>query len=463
MTSKKSIVYVLAGIVVLVAIAAVWRTGALNTYLPFFLTTDGWSTSERKSNTPQKRVADLSYVVGDELFSLQNGVAEIAYTPESATKNTVRIFGEPVYGDLNNDGDALDAALWLENDPGGSGTFYYAALALHTKGGYAPTGTVLLGDRIAPQTVEIRDGRAVYHFAERREDEPMTTPPSWARSVWIHLDPNTYEIGEWEKAFEGESSGAAAPTTSTVVASYTDGTLTATATFDNVGGTVTVSHRAIGTVTLPLVRSASGARYANANESIIFWEHQGEATITKNGKEIFHGGIETNDTTLAEREARIIAEKSCIKGGEVLSAGSYNEGTKTWWFDANLNATREGCNPACVVSEETRTAELNWRCTGLIPPDQTNPTTPVDRGQCGIENCHGLDIVCGDEPAQVCTMEYRIGDICRQYAACGVIHGTCQQIENAKFSACKACVNKCENDLANAPYAILDCEQKCAD
>lgn len=71
---------------------------------------------------------------------------------------------------------------------------------------------------------------------------------------------------------------------------------------------------------------------------------------------------------MVEAEARGIAEKSCIKGGGALSAGMYNENSKTWWFDANLNATREGCNPACVVSEETKTAEINWRCTGLILP-----------------------------------------------------------------------------------------------
>lgn len=72
--------------------------------------------------------------------------------------------------------------------------------------------------------------------------------------------------------------------------------------------------------------------------------------------------------TMTEAEARVTAEKTCIKGGESLSPGYYNEGTKTWWFDANLNATKEGCNPACVVSEETKTAEINWRCTGLIVP-----------------------------------------------------------------------------------------------
>jgi len=81
-------------------------------------------------------------------------------------------------------------------------------------------------------------------------------------------------------------------------------------------------------------------------------------------------GEEQNTAALTEAEARVIAEKSCIKGGEALANGVYNEITKTWWFDANLNATKEGCNPACVVSEATKTAEINWRCTGLIEPKQ---------------------------------------------------------------------------------------------
>jgi len=70
-------------------------------------------------------------------------------------------------------------------------------------------------------------------------------------------------------------------------------------------------------------------------------------------------------SAFTESDARVIAEKTCIKGGESLAPGYYNEHSKTWWFDANLNATKSGCNPACVVSEATKTAEINWRCTGL--------------------------------------------------------------------------------------------------
>lgn len=82
-------------------------------------------------------------------------------------------------------------------------------------------------------------------------------------------------------------------------------------------------------------------------------------------------------STLSEADARTIAESSCIKGGEALGPGSYNDYTRTWWFNANLNATKPGCNPACVVREDTNTAEVNWRCTGVIPPGSTSTPTPV--------------------------------------------------------------------------------------
>jgi len=77
-------------------------------------------------------------------------------------------------------------------------------------------------------------------------------------------------------------------------------------------------------------------------------------------------GNEESAGKMVEVEARLIAEQNCIKDGESLALGYYNENTKTWWFDVNLNTIKEGCNPACVVNEEMKTAEINWRCTGLI-------------------------------------------------------------------------------------------------
>ena len=75
--------------------------------------------------------------------------------------------------------------------------------------------------------------------------------------------------------------------------------------------------------------------------------------------------------SIGESAALAIAEKTCVKTGEkVVSPGSYNENSKTWWFDAKLKATPSGCNPACVVSADTKKAAINWRCTGaMIQPN----------------------------------------------------------------------------------------------
>ena len=74
-------------------------------------------------------------------------------------------------------------------------------------------------------------------------------------------------------------------------------------------------------------------------------------------------GSPSSASLLSEPQARVIAERSCIKGGEALSSGTYDAATKTWWYEANLNATRPGCTPGCVVSEATQTAEVGWRCS----------------------------------------------------------------------------------------------------
>jgi heat shock protein HslJ len=186
-------------IVIVVVLAVIVIIFGLGIYR--FNFTDGGDIIPGK-NAPD--VKNMSYVIDGETFDLINGKAEKEIALGSISKNTVMMFGEPVYGDLNKDGK-IDAAILLANDPGGSGTFYYAVLAINKGDGYQATNTMFLGDRIAPQTVEIRDGRAVYNFAERKAGEPMTAQPSIGKSVWINYDKATGEIGEWVKDFEGEA------------------------------------------------------------------------------------------------------------------------------------------------------------------------------------------------------------------------------------------------------------------
>jgi hypothetical protein len=96
-------------------------------------------------------------------------------------------------------------------------------------------------------------------------------------------------------------------------------------------------------------------------------------------------------------EAKAIAEASrCVSDGAGIGDARYNEHTGTWWFD--LDIEKEGCSPACVVNEATGQAEINWRCTGVLPPvDDTVQGVPDTSGPCleGEPNCNDTPVFDG--------------------------------------------------------------------
>jgi uncharacterized protein len=71
----------------------------------------------------------------------------------------------------------------------------------------------------------------------------------------------------------------------------------------------------------------------------------------------------------------IAANSECAQVGQLVEPMVYNENTGTWWI--TLAAEKPGCNPACVVNVETKTAEVNWRCTGATAP--VKPPMSIDQ------------------------------------------------------------------------------------
>ena len=85
------------------------------------------------------------------------------------------------------------------------------------------------------------------------------------------------------------------------------------------------------------------------------------AGCTNRGETMYYCG------EMSAIDARAIALQSdCLNYGILESNMSCNNNTMTWWIDMNPYEEMEGCNPACVVDVEEGTAEVNWRCTGLI-------------------------------------------------------------------------------------------------
>ena len=65
-------------------------------------------------------------------------------------------------------------------------------------------------------------------------------------------------------------------------------------------------------------------------------------------------------------EARQIAEQSeCVEEGDLTEHARFS-GTNNWEIDLEPFIEKEGCNPVCVVNPIERTAEINWRCTGVL-------------------------------------------------------------------------------------------------
>jgi putative hemolysin len=83
---------------------------------------------------------------------------------------------------------------------------------------------------------------------------------------------------------------------------------------------------------------------------------------------------------------QIAGQSACMQSGTLKDTAVYNSNSNTWWIDMDANAP--GCNPACVVNVATKTAEVNWRCTGAaVPPSSTLQSTGAQTANPASENC----------------------------------------------------------------------------
>jgi hypothetical protein len=160
---------------------------------------------------------NATYTIENQHIAFVNGLAQTEVVPGSAAKTVTKVFGVPVNGDLNGDGKP-DAALMLTQESGGSGIFFYAAVALNGANGAEGTNAILLGDRVAPQNIEIKNGQVIANYAERNPGEPMTTQPSVGVSKYMVVRGTMLEANAI--AGPGERCGGNTTTAPTCIFSY---------------------------------------------------------------------------------------------------------------------------------------------------------------------------------------------------------------------------------------------------
>jgi len=168
-------------------------------------------TIEKPSNL---KYADATYIIEGREVTLKNGVSEIEQVAETNSKIFTKYFGNEVRHDLNDDGRE-DIVFLLTQETGGSGVFFYVVAALNTPNGYIGSHAFFLGDRIAPQTTHMDEGKTVMgtnrqnvivvNYVVRLPGESFSVRPSLGKSVWLKLDPVTMQFAEVAINFEGES------------------------------------------------------------------------------------------------------------------------------------------------------------------------------------------------------------------------------------------------------------------
>ncbi len=152
----------------------------------------GWLTlGSNKNSSPAPTAAttdsrNTAYTINNQIITLKNGQAIEPISGSSAQVIT-KIFSVTPTADLDEDGNKDEVAI-LTQTAGGSGTFYYTAVALHTASGVQGTNAILLGDRIAPQNSSLNHGIIVVNYADRKPDEAMTAAPSVGVSKYLVVE-----------------------------------------------------------------------------------------------------------------------------------------------------------------------------------------------------------------------------------------------------------------------------------
>jgi uncharacterized protein len=129
-----------------------------------------------KASGPSIDYKDATYRIGDKDVTLLEGQHSQPVTPDSAAQDVTRVIEPPEHasGVL---GGRPAVALFLSEEGGGSGTFYYAAVAFADGRGT----TFQIGDRIQPVSIAIHGDDVVVSYLDRQSDEPMVVAPTVPR------------------------------------------------------------------------------------------------------------------------------------------------------------------------------------------------------------------------------------------------------------------------------------------
>lgn len=160
--------------------------------------------NEAKSSEHCVSPMNASFSIEQRKIVLINGHAEQSAMSDPKSKIISQVWGSAEIADVNADGQQ-DAVLILTQNTGGSGTYYYLAVAIREGNNYQGTAVFLLGDRIQPQDIRIEDNRITVKFLDRLLSEPYSNLPTIPKEKLLIYDPKAKQLINVEQDFEGEA------------------------------------------------------------------------------------------------------------------------------------------------------------------------------------------------------------------------------------------------------------------
>jgi hypothetical protein len=103
----------------------------------------------------------------------------------------VTLLDTMAFGDLDGDSVA-DAAVLLAVNHGGSGVFVTLAAVLNENGVLVHNASILLGDRVQPQRIDIADGVVTVYMIAHGPCEPMCCPTNRVVRKYVLRDNELY-------------------------------------------------------------------------------------------------------------------------------------------------------------------------------------------------------------------------------------------------------------------------------
>jgi len=185
---KKAVVILV--FLLLAACAPLGPAASQPTAAPTQEPTEALTSTPKVSGIPEETLKNGTYQIDGQTVTLVNGTAENEAAPGSASKQVTSYLGYALELDLNSDG-STDTMFLLQQENGGSGTFYFVTAALQTPDGFVGTNAVFLGDRIAPQSLSAdpkNPSQCLVNYLDRSPGEPMSSSPTVVVSKAFKFD-----------------------------------------------------------------------------------------------------------------------------------------------------------------------------------------------------------------------------------------------------------------------------------